>query len=125
VPARDAGGDSFPHNSRGVRSIVTIRPLLAEIRGKKHIIAGSLWMPVPEWVTFDDIDKFVEYRSPTQYSEPVTMTRHTVPAAGFVEDPVTSYVTGSKGETYAVTTYMGKTTCTCSGFKFKRTCKHI
>ena len=124
MPARDAGGDILPHNSRGVRSIVTIRPLIADIRGKKHIIAGSLWMPVPDWVTFDDIDKFVEYRSPSHYSEPATMTRHTVPSAGFIEEPVTRYVTGSKGDTYAVTTYAGKTTCTCDGFKYRGSCKH-
>jgi hypothetical protein len=33
-------------------------------------------------------------------------------------------VKGSKGNTYIVTKENGKATCTCSGFQFRKTCKH-
>jgi len=33
-------------------------------------------------------------------------------------------VQGSKGNTYIVTKENGKATCSCSGFQFRRTCKH-
>ncbi len=34
-------------------------------------------------------------------------------------------VQGSKGNTYTVTVENGKATCTCSGFQFRKTCKHV
>lgn len=34
-------------------------------------------------------------------------------------------VKGSKGDEYLVTIGAGKADCTCSGFQFRRTCKHI
>lgn len=34
-------------------------------------------------------------------------------------------VKGSKGDTYVVTIKGGHKTCTCAGFGFRRTCKHI
>lgn len=34
-------------------------------------------------------------------------------------------VKGSKGDEYLVTIGNGKADCTCSGFQFRRTCKHI
>jgi hypothetical protein len=34
-------------------------------------------------------------------------------------------VKGSKGDEYVVTIGHGKANCTCSGFQFRRTCKHI
>lgn len=34
-------------------------------------------------------------------------------------------VKGSKGDTYTVTVGSGKYHCTCSGFQFRKTCKHI
>jgi hypothetical protein len=34
-------------------------------------------------------------------------------------------VKGSKGDTYTVTIGSGKSHCTCSGFQFRRTCKHV
>ena len=46
------------------------------------------------------------------YSKPVKSER------------VTITVQGSKGNTYTVTKENGKATCTCSGFQFRKTCKH-
>ena len=34
-------------------------------------------------------------------------------------------VQGSKGNTYIVTKENGKVTCTCPGFGFRKTCKHV
>ena len=34
-------------------------------------------------------------------------------------------VKGSKGNTYIVTKENGKATCTCPGFGFRKTCKHV
>lgn len=34
-------------------------------------------------------------------------------------------VKGSKGDTYTVRTVNGRSTCTCPGFGFRKTCKHI
>lgn len=34
-------------------------------------------------------------------------------------------VQGSKGNTYVVTKENGKATCTCPGFGFRKTCKHV
>ncbi len=38
---------------------------------------------------------------------------------------VTIEVKGSKGDTYIVTKESGKSSCTCPGFSFRRTCKHL
>jgi hypothetical protein len=40
-------------------------------------------------------------------------------------DKIVKTVQGSKGNTYTVTVENGKATCTCSGFQFRRICKHI
>ena len=37
----------------------------------------------------------------------------------------TIVVQGSKGNTYVVTKENGKATCTCPGFGFRKTCKHV
>jgi hypothetical protein len=43
-----------------------------------------------------------------------------------VQQPTTRTVTGSKGNTYTVTTtYDGKVTCDCPGYTYRRTCKHL
>lgn len=34
-------------------------------------------------------------------------------------------VRGSKGDSYTVTVGQGKMHCTCSGFQFRKSCKHI
>lgn len=42
-----------------------------------------------------------------------------------VEQKVTITVQGSKGNTYVVTKEGSKKSCTCPGFSFRRTCKHL
>ena len=53
-----------------------------------------------------------------------------VSGAKFDYEPVKSAretitVQGSKGNTYIVTKENGKATCTCPGYGFRKTCKHI
>lgn len=38
---------------------------------------------------------------------------------------VTKVVKGSKGEDYIVSGSNGKWTCTCAGFQFRKSCKHV
>jgi len=50
----------------------------------------------------------------------------TVAAKGKVEDSVkTLEVDGSKGAKYIVIKEGNKVSCTCPGFQFRRTCKHL
>lgn len=42
-----------------------------------------------------------------------------------VSERVTKVVQGSKGNSYVVTRDGSKTTCTCQGFSFRKTCKHV
>ena len=38
---------------------------------------------------------------------------------------LTKVVKGAKGQEYVVTNANGKWSCTCPGFQFRRTCKHV
>lgn len=40
-------------------------------------------------------------------------------------DNVTKTVTGSKGETYIITKENGRASCSCPGYNFRRTCRHV
>ena len=42
-----------------------------------------------------------------------------------VSEVKTFTVKGSQGNSYTVTIVSGKSNCTCSGFQFRKTCKHI
>jgi hypothetical protein len=43
-----------------------------------------------------------------------------------IEPKVNSWtVAGSKGSTYVVTETGGRYTCTCTGFQFRKSCKHL
>jgi hypothetical protein len=49
-----------------------------------------------------------------------TKIEYVVPSA-----PKTITVQGSKGDTYIVTKQNGKVSCTCSGFSFRKSCRHL
>ena len=51
-----------------------------------------------------------------------TAVEHAVPV---IEKRIELLVNGSKGAVYTVVKENGKATCTCPGFGFRRTCKHI
>lgn len=45
--------------------------------------------------------------------------------APVAEERQTKTVQGSKGQTYVVTKDKGKVSCSCPGFTFRKTCKHV
>ena len=48
------------------------------------------------------------------------------PEPAQIVSPSTRTVQGSGGKTYTITTLAtGRQTCTCPGFSYRRTCKHI
>lgn len=48
------------------------------------------------------------------------------PAPMIQPKPTRKFVTGSKGNKYVVTTWPnGNKTCTCDGFSYRRTCRHL
>jgi len=123
---RDTAGDSPLHEGRSLNAlpIVTVRPCLARWGDTLCITAGSLRIPVPSGTKFEDIEKYVEYRSPLRYSEPLPVIN---PARAQVRSPEPDirHVKGSRGEIYDVVTFEGKVTCTCMGFKYRGDCKHL
>jgi len=60
-----------------------------------------------------NLNRIVEVNSAKHDYVPVKSTRETIT------------VQGSKGNTYIVTKEDGKATCTCAGYNFRRTCKHV
>lgn len=55
----------------------------------------------------------------------VAVNEATVDFTPIKTERMTKTVKGSKGDTYVVTKDNGHVSCTCSGYKFRRTCKHI
>lgn len=74
-------------------------------------------------ITLSSPDPFLKYR--------VIQKRDIVSMDGLeykpvpVEDSMTWFVDGSKGNKYIVTRVSGHYSCTCTGFTFHKTCKHI
>ena len=92
------------------------------------IFEGTI-VPNPNWFNTTDIalttgiSQFPIRRIPKSSIVSVNdiATDFSVPKS----DKIEVVVTGSKGDTYIVVKENGKSTCTCSGFSFRRTCKHI
>ena len=72
--------------------------------GKTYIVAGCM-IPVPDGTKFEDMHKYVTYSPPKLSAE-------------------TWKVESSSGSTYTVTLRNGSFSCTCTGFKFYKKCKH-
>jgi hypothetical protein len=89
---------------------VTWPPCLANIGFKRYAISGGVWIEVPLDTTRDELDKYMVWDRPV------------------IEDTkkLTWEVQGSKGNIYKVTFEEGtRWSCTCPGFNWRRTCKHI
>ena len=55
-----------------------------------------------------------------QYADGTTATKNTVDST-----VTTLEVTGSKGEKYLVVKEGNKTSCSCTGYQFRKTCRHL
>ena len=88
---------------------VTWPPCLANIGFKRFAISGTTWIEVPLDTTRDELDKYMILDRPV------------------IDDvkKMTWEVQGSKGNTYKVTLAGKLWGCTCPGFNWRRTCKHI
>ncbi len=124
---RDTAGDRPLHEGRSLngKPIVTIRPCLARFGGHLYVVSGSLRVQVPDSTKFDEIENYVEFRTPLQYAEPRPILSAPEYPQPHEDDPIIRHVKGSTGEIYDVVTYKGKVTCTCNGFKYRGDCKHL
>ena len=91
---------------------VTIPPALATMAhtGKRYAISGNEWIEVPLDTTRESLAQYMVYEA---YEEPV------------VEGGESWEVKGSTGKTYTVTHRNEAWLCTCTGFTYRRKCKHI
>ncbi len=105
---------SSPFQTKGAtmtRVKVPWPPALAEFRGQKYAICGSVWLPVPSETTQDDLSNYMDWSTKPK-------------ASGGSEG--SWQVEGSKGNTYNVKrSASGVWSCTCAGYGWRRKCKHI
>lgn len=80
-------------------------------------------------VNFDEIGITGDSRMPIRRikREAIVMVNESVVdyAKPIIDDRICITVTGSKGDTYVVTKENNRFHCTCAGFSFRRTCKHV
>ena len=88
---------------------VTWPPALATLGHKRWAISGGTWIEVPLDTTRDELDKYMVWDRP-KIDEVKKMTWE---------------VEGSKGNVYKVTLTGDRWSCTCPGFRWRNSCKHI
>ena len=88
-------------------------PILSRMprTGQLYAISGSVWIPVPDGTTRDDLPKYMTWDRP-------------VLPSGSLQGRAWA-VQGSKGQTYNVRERGGLWTCECKGYEFRRKCRHI
>ncbi len=94
---------------------VTVPPAIFRIGGKTYAIAGA-WIEIPPETTFTDLNKYVVYtpgRIPAR-STAVPMLK-----------PKDDTVVLGRVEKYDIVRRKGKVCCTCPGFVFRKSCRHI
>lgn len=74
-------------------------------------VFGGNWIPVPADTTLEEV---------TKWWEPVRFVKKAMPTAD-----KSFKVKGSKGDVYVVSVQNNVWNCTCSGFGFRRKCRHI
>jgi hypothetical protein len=109
----DFGLGPHPENERGLMKPieVTIPPALLTLpsTGKRYIVSGDVWVEVPLQTTRSDLDKYV------------TLTSVSTPP----QNVQTWEVEGSRGNLYKLTRTGEAWTCSCTGFAYRRRCRHI
>ena len=88
-------------------------PLLTRMpmSGQLYAISGSTWIPVPDDTVSADLPKYMTWERAQSLSEPSEAVRWTVK--------------GSKGATYRVEALNGSWRCSCKGYQYRRSCRHI
>ena len=96
---------------------------------KVHNTYNGEEMPLPKWVEYPAIALSTGERNfPVRIIARENIISINNETTKFVAEPVTKRtvkVSGSKGSTYLVTIDGKHKSCTCSGFQFRRNCKHI
>jgi hypothetical protein len=87
-------------------------------------------LPLPSWVERDSICISAPHLPSKMRIIPkhqITMMddKHVNFERQVSDTPKTIKIAGSKGAFYTVTVHGAKKTCTCAGFSFRRSCKHI
>lgn len=84
-------------------------------------------MPTGRWAVFPGMDWYAIAADVTQEDLESRWTRPELvrKTAMATESASKWQVEGSKGDKYTVSSNMGTWHCTCSGFGFRRRCKHI
>ena len=96
--------------------VCTAYPIIFSIRGRTWIspVQGEGWLEVPYGTTLDDI----EFILTSELAAPASQVQ--------VNDAKwTWYVLGGSGKEYKITKDGMKWTCTCPGFTYRKSCKHI
>ena len=84
-------------------------PTIVETQNGRWAVAGSQWLPIPKTVTLEMVRAaWIPDRPKKQVFKSGNWK-----------------VNGSKGDSYTVTNVNGQWNCTCTGFGFRRKCKHI
>jgi hypothetical protein len=92
--------------------------LTQDLRGYKTVHAGTITAIQVGRVTLPNDTKFPASTTLDQF-----VWQRPTPK---VFQPTIKHVAGSKGKTYIVkSTANGKWECSCPGYSFRRTCKHI
>lgn len=92
--------------------IVSWNPVLSRMpSGQLYAISGDVWIPVPDGTTRADLPKYMTWESLSKPSEAAQGRSWSVQ--------------GSRGQTYTVAAQNGAWRCTCKGYQFRRSCRHI
>lgn len=90
---------------------VSVPPaLFTSHAGIRYGIAGSVWVEVPDGTTLDELSEYMVYKPRMRQPTPGEQTWQ---------------VKGSKGNSYTVKLSGGSYSCTCTGYGFRRKCRHI
>ena len=91
--------------------------------GQNYLVSGCHWLPVPDGTTLADTGLYMTVESPVIPSSGADTAKD---SKGAQSDSDGVYeVTGSTGKTYDVQVFNGYFSCTCTGFKWRRKCRHI
>lgn len=94
---------------------VTVPPAIFRMGGVTYAIAG-VWIEIPSETTYSDLNKYVVY-TPGRFPART--------AAVPMPKPKDDIVILGRVEKYDIVKRKGKVCCTCPGFVFRKSCRHI